>query len=70
MSNDNVNNVFVYVWCSIISTVTDLCVRRRRNDNSIPGTEERFFSASKGPDFYRTSHDLLFSGYGWFCPRG
>ena len=42
MSNDNINSLFVYVWCRIISTVTGIWVRRRRNGGSIPGTDERF----------------------------
>jgi hypothetical protein len=70
MSNNNITSLFVYVWCSIIITVTGLWIRLRKNDSSIPETDERFSSASKGSDFYRTSHDLLFSGYGWLFPRG
>ena len=70
MSNDNSNSSFVYVWCRIICTVTCLWVIRRRNGSSIPGTDDRFSSASKVPHSHRTSHGLVFFGYGWLFPRG
>jgi hypothetical protein len=62
MSNGNINGLFVYVVCSIISTVADLRVIPKRNESSIPGTGERFSSASKGPDSRGISHGFVFSG--------
>jgi hypothetical protein len=66
MSNDNINGLFDYVWCGIISTVTGLWVKRQRNGGSISGTDERFSTASKVQTLAEpltTSYSVDMGGY-------